>query len=130
MTNLWISEYQNWNAFFKPYISQSLRTQKIFCCMRCDTRTRLFKFNFRCRKRSKKGLLQLWLLRALKNFILTYFQKPMWLYLLATKDRLFGKVWGKTLFRCEMPSTALTGIATWFWMRLIVLFFYKKNNAF
>ena len=33
-----------------------------------------------------------------KSFILTYFQKIMWFYLLATKDSLLGKVWGKTFF--------------------------------
>ena len=44
----------------------------------------------------------------LKKIILTYFQKIVWFYLLATKDNLLGKVWGKTLFRCEMPWTALT----------------------
>ena len=69
MTSLWINEYQNWNAFYTPYISHTLRIQNIFCCMRCDTRTGLFNFwNFRCRKRSKKGLLQLWLLIALKFY--------------------------------------------------------------
>ena len=60
----------------------------------------------------KKGPFAALTIEGSKNFILTYFQKPVWFYLLATKDRLFGKVCGKTLFRCEMPSTALTGIAT------------------
>ena len=67
MTNPWINKYQNWNTFYSPNISHSLKIQDIFCCMRCDTRTRVFNFwNLRCRKRSKKGLYQLWLLRALK----------------------------------------------------------------
>ena len=44
----------------------------------------------------------------LKKFILTYLEKLTWFYLLATKDNLLGKVWGKTLFRCKMPWTALT----------------------
>ena len=57
MTNPWTNKYQNWNTFYSPNISHSLKIQKIFCCMRCDTRTRVFNFwNFRCRKRSKKGL--------------------------------------------------------------------------
>ena len=30
MTNLWIGEYQNWNTFYTPYISYSLRITKIF----------------------------------------------------------------------------------------------------
>ena len=58
----------------------------------------------------KKGLLRLWLLRALQIFFLTYFQGSMWCYLLTTKNNLMGKVWGKTFFRCETPSTALTEI--------------------
>ena len=100
MTNLWKNEYQNWNAFYTPDIPHSLKIQMIFCCTRCDTRTELFNFwSFRCRKGSK-------------NFVITCFQKLMWFYLLATKDRLLGKVWGKTLFRCEMPWTALTEIPT------------------
>ena len=67
VTSLRINEYQHWNAFYTPYISHALRIQNIFCFMRCDTRTGLFNFwKFRCRKRSKKGLLQLWLLRTLK----------------------------------------------------------------
>ena len=36
-----------------------------------------------------------------------YFQKPIWLYLLTTKDTLMGEVWGKTFFQCEMSWTAL-----------------------
>ena len=124
MTSLWINEYQNWNAFYTPYISHTLRMQNFFCCMRCDTRTGLFNFwNFRCRKRSKKGLLQLWLLRALKNFILRYFQKLMWCYLLVTKNSLLGKVWGKTFFRCEIPWTALIEIASQY---IIIEYFVSK----
>ena len=57
----------------------------------------------------KKGLLRLWLLRALQIF-LAYFQESMWCYLLTTKDSLMEKVWGKTFFRCETPWTALTEI--------------------
>ena len=98
MTSLWINEYQNWNAFYTPYISHTLRIQNIFCCMRCDTRTGLFNFwNFRCRKRSKKGFAAM-TFESSKNFILRYFQKLMWFYLLVTKDSLLGKVWGKTFF--------------------------------
>ena len=113
MTSLWINEYKNWNAFYTPYISHSLRIQKIFCCMRCDTRTGLFNFwNFRCRKRSKKWLLQLWLLRTLKNFMLTYFQKLMWFYLLATKDRSLGKVLRKLYSDAKCPRPPFIEIAS------------------
>ena len=81
--------------------------------MWCVTRSELVNFwNFRCRKRSKKGLLQLWLLRALQIFFLTYFQKPMGFYLLTNRDSSMGKVWGKTFFRCQIPWTALTEVAT------------------
>ena len=40
----------------------------------------------------KKGPYAALTVEGSKNFILTYFQKPMWFYLLATKDRLLGKV--------------------------------------
>ena len=114
MMNPWINKYQNWNPFYSPNISRSLKIQKIFCCMRCDTRTRVFNFwNFRCRKRSKKGLLAALTFESSKNFILTYFQKLMWFYWLATKDSLLGRVWGKTFCWCEIPWTALTEIASW-----------------
>ena len=118
MTNLWKNEYQNWNAFYTPDIPHSLKIQMIFCCMRCDTRTELFNFwSFRCRKGSK-------------NFIITYFQKLIWFYLLATKDRLLGKVWGKTLFRCEMPWTALTqteSITSRFKLEVLKRIFQSRN---
>ena len=108
-----------------------MKISKYFCCMRCDTTTGLFNFwNFRCRKSSKKGLLQLWLLRALKKFISTYFQKLMWFYLLATKDILLGNVWWKTFFRCEMPLTAPTDIATYHYqviLKIIIKFGYNTR---
>ena len=95
MTNLWKNEYQNWNAFYTPDIPHSLKIQMIFCCMRCDTRTELFNFwSFRCRKGSK-------------NFIITYFQKLMWFYLLATKDRLLGKFEGKLCSDAKCPGPLL-----------------------
>ena len=47
---------------------------------------------------------------------LTYFQKPMWFYLLTPRDSLivivFGQSLRQTFLRCEMPWTALTEIAT------------------
>ena len=76
--------------------------------MLCDTRTGLFKFwKFRCRKGQKRAFCRVdyW---ALENFIFTYFQTLMWFYLFATKDHWLGKLWGKTLLRCEMPWTNLT----------------------
>ena len=71
-----------------------------------DQGIQLLKFSMS--QEVKKGPLAALTFESSKNFILTYFQKLMWFYLLATKDRLLGKVWGKTLFRCEMPWTALT----------------------
>ena len=75
-----------------------------------DRAIQLLKFSMS--QEVKKGPFAALTIESSKNFILTYFQKPMWFYLLATKDRLLGKVWGKTLFRCEMPWTALTEVAT------------------
>ena len=46
----------------------------------------------------KKGPFAALTIESSKNFILTYFQKLMWCYLLATKGRLLGKFWGKTFF--------------------------------
>ena len=73
--------------------------------MQRDTRTGLLNYwNFRCRKRAFCSFDY----GELKNFIFTYLQKIMWFYLPATKDNSLGKVWGKTLFACEMPWTAFT----------------------
>ena len=73
MTNLWINEYQNWNALYTPYISHSFECKRFFCCMRCDTRTGLFNFwNFPCRKRAKKGPFAALSFESCKNFVLTY----------------------------------------------------------
>ena len=44
----------------------------------------------------KKGPLAALTFESSKNFIITYFQKIMWFYLLAIKNSLLGKVWGKT----------------------------------
>ena len=91
MTNSWINKCQNWNAFYTPYISQSLRIQNIFCCMRCDTRTEPFNFwNFRCRKRSKKTFcsFDFW---ELSKFYFNVFPETNVVYLLAVKDSLLGK---------------------------------------
>ena len=42
--------------------------------------------------RGQKGPLAALTFESFKNVILTYFQKLMWFYLLATKDSLLGKV--------------------------------------
>ena len=56
--------------------------------------------------RGKKRASSSFHFKSSKNFSLTYFQKLMWLYLLATKDSLLRKVWGKTFFshaKCPRP---------------------------
>ena len=108
MTSLWISEYQNWNAFFTPYISHTLRIQNIFCCTRCDTRTGLFNFwKFSMSQEVKKGPFVALTFESSKNFMLRYFQKLMWFYLLVTKDSLLGKVWGKLFSDAKCPGPLL-----------------------
>ena len=62
-----------------------------------DQGIQLLKFSMS--QEVKKGPLAALTFESSKNFILTYFQKLMWFYLLATKDSLLGKVWGKTDFR-------------------------------
>ena len=57
-------------------------------------------------RRQKKGLLQLWLLRALRKIFWRISRKPMRFYLLTTKDSLMGKVWGKT-FDAKNPGPLL-----------------------
>ena len=75
-----------------------------------DRAIQLLKFSMS--QEVKKGPFAALTFESSKNFILTYFQKLMWFYLLVTKDSLLGQVWGKSFFRCEMPWTALT-ILTW-----------------
>ena len=75
-----------------------------------DRAIQLLKFSMS--QEVKKGPFAALTFESSKNFILRYFQKLMWFYLLVTKDSLLGKVWGKTFFRCEMPWTALTEIAS------------------
>ena len=58
-----------------------------------DQGIQLLKFSMS--QEVKKGPLAALTFESSKNFILTYFQKLMWFYLLATKDSLLGKVWGK-----------------------------------
>ena len=55
-------------SFPTSKISHNLWIQTISCCMQCVTMSKLFNFYiFDVAKRSKKGLLQLWILRALNN---------------------------------------------------------------
>ena len=61
-----------------------------------DQGIQLLKFSMS--QEIKKGPLADLTFESSKNFILTYFQKLMWFYLLATKDSLLGKVWGKIFF--------------------------------
>ena len=58
-----------------------------------DQGIQLLKFSMS--QEVKKGPLAALTFESSKNFILTYFQKLMWFHLLATKDSLLGKVWGK-----------------------------------
>ena len=75
----------------------------------------------------KKGLFQLWLLRALKIFKI-FFQKPMWFYLLTIEDSLMGKVWGETFFPMQMLRTALTKIAVKCDNSLLIWSFLQPEN--
>ena len=67
MANFWINTYKNWNAFPTPKISHNLGIQTISCCMQCVTRSELVNFYISMSQEVKKGLLQLWILRALNN---------------------------------------------------------------
>ena len=58
--------------------------------MRCDRAIQLFKISIS--HKVKKGPFAALTFESSKNFILTYFQKLMWFYLLVTKDSLLGKV--------------------------------------
>ena len=112
MASPWINTYQTWNAFQAPYISHNEEIQTIFAD--CSVTSDFVNFwNFQCRKRSKKGLLQLWLLRALKTFF-ENFQKLMWfIWLLSTRDSLKCKFWSKIWNRgLEPPLCLLKGVST------------------
>ena len=61
-----------------------------------DRAIQLLKFSMS--QEVKKGPFAALTFESSKNFILTYFQKLMWFYLLVTEDSLSGKVWGKTFF--------------------------------
>ena len=89
-----MDKHQNRTVFYTPYISQSLKIKTFFvaCGVIRGPGFSTFEIFDAAVKRSKKGLLQLELLRALKILYLTYFQKQMWFYLLATIDSLLGKV--------------------------------------
>ena len=86
----------NWNAFYTPYISHSLRIQKIFAVWYEDRAFQLLKFSMS--QEVKKGPFAALTMESSKNFILTHLRKIMWFYLPATKDNLLGKVWGKFFF--------------------------------
>ena len=64
----------------------------------------------------KNGPYAALIIESSQKKFLTYFQKPMWFYLLTPRDSLivivFGQSLRQTFLRCEMPWTALTEIAT------------------
>ena len=80
----------NWNAFYTPNISHSLRIQKIFAVWYEDRAFQLLKFSMS--QEVKKGPFAALTMESSKNFILTHLRKIMWFYLPATKDNLLGKV--------------------------------------
>ena len=97
----------------KPLIYHTMKKYKRFFA-ECSVTSEFVNFwNFRCRKRSKKGSLQLWLLRALKTFF-ENFHKPMWfIWLLSTRDSLKCKFWSKIWNRgLEPPLSLLKGVST------------------
>ena len=99
MTSLWINQYQNWNAFYTPNISHTLRIQNIFLLHAVwyeDRAIQLLKFSMS--QEVKKGPFAALTFESSKNFMLTHFQKLMWFYFIVTKDRLLGKVWGGNFF--------------------------------
>ena len=55
-----------------------------------DRAIQLLKFSMS--QEVKKGPFAALTFESSKNFVLTYFQKIMWFYLLVTKDSLLGKV--------------------------------------
>ena len=78
----------------------------------------------------KKGTFSALTIETSKNFILTYFQKLMWFHLLASKYILLGRIWGKTLFRCEMSWTAITetvSITSRFKLEVLKKIFPNRN---
>ena len=105
LTSPWINENQI-EMLFIHLTYHSLRIQKIFAVWYEDRAFQLLKFSMS--QEVKKGPFAALTMESSKNFILTHLQKIMWFYLPATKDNLLGKVWGKTLFPCEMPWTAFT----------------------
>ena len=73
MTNLWINEYQNWNALYTPYISHSLRMQKIFLLHAVWYEDRAFQLlKFSMSQEVKKGPFAALSFESCKNFVLTY----------------------------------------------------------
>ena len=131
MTILWINEYQNSNSFHTPYMSNSLRIQNIFfpaCGVIRGPGFSTFEiFDFARGQKRAFCRMAYW---ELKKFILTCLEKLTWFYLLVTKDHLLGKVWGKTLFRCKMPWTALTqteSITSRFKLEVLKRIFQSRN---
>ena len=73
MTNLWINEYQNWNALYTPYISHSLRMQKIFLLHAVWYEDRAFQLlKLSMSQMVKKGPFAALSFESSKNFVLTY----------------------------------------------------------
>ena len=61
-----------------------------------DRAIQLLKFS--TSQEVKKGPFAALTFESSKNFILRYFQKLMWFYLLVTKNSLLGKVWREKFF--------------------------------
>ena len=100
MTNLWINEYQNWNALYTPYISHSLRMQKIFLLHAVWYEDRAFQLlKFSMSQEVKKGPF------AALSFGFIY-QLPKILH--------WAKFEGKLCSDAKCLWTALTEIASYY----------------
>ena len=68
-----MNEYQNWNALYTPYISRSLRMQKIFLLHAVWYEDRAFQLlKFSMSQAVKKGPFAALSFESCKNFVLTY----------------------------------------------------------
>ena len=89
-----------------PYITQFRNTNDFFLHVAyCEERACQLFESFDVARGQKRAFCSFDYWELSKMFV-TYIKKPMWFYLLTTKDNLMDKVWGKTFFQCETSWTA------------------------
>ena len=108
MANLCINTYQKMKYFPNPLdITKFKNTNDFLLHLVCYKERACQLMKFSMSQEVKKGPFAAFIIESSLKVFWTYIQKPVWFYLLTTKDNLMGKVLGKTFSDAKCPGPLL-----------------------